>query len=129
MPNGTQEDLDTDLRLPPTELGSIRIGTMRTTKAHEAPPMNMLYLPRFQGPGLNRSPTKNTRIDIGIVKATNAAIAPIENKAPTARGPPKISKVIRIPTHVLNQTAFTGVSVVLLTRLIQEEPGRQPSRA
>lgn len=97
------------MRLPPTELGSIKIGTMMTTNAQETPPTYMLYLPRFHGPGLNRSPAKNTRIDIGIVKATNAATAPIENRAPTAKGPPKISNVIRIPMHVLNQTAFTGV--------------------
>lgn len=66
---------------------------------------------------------------IGIVKATKAATAPIEKRAPAASGPPKISNVMQMPTTVLNQTALTGVLVCLLTRLIHHEKGKHSSRA
>jgi len=72
------------LRLEPVTLGNIKIGTMSNTNAQAILPMGMLYLPKFQGPGLNLLPTRNTRMKIGIVKATKAATAAIENRAPAA---------------------------------------------
>lgn len=100
---------ETYVRLLPVRLGNIKIGTIKITNAHAAAPIGMLALPKFQGPGLNRFPTKNTRMKIGIVKATKAATAAMENRAPTARGPPKIKRSMQMPTLVLNQTALTGV--------------------
>ena len=49
---------------------------------------------------------------MGVVKATNAAMAPMENIAPAARGPPKMRRSIIHATEVFNHTAFTGVLVV-----------------
>ena len=69
----------------------------------------MLNRPKFHGPGLNLLPTKNTLMKIGIVKATNAATAAIEKRAPAASVPPKMRRVMRMPRTVLNQTALTGV--------------------
>ena len=113
----------------PVTLGSIKIGTMRATNAQAALPMYMLNGPRFQGPALNRLPTKKTRMKMGIVKATKAATAAMENSAPAARSPPKTRRTMSIPSTVLNQTALTGVLVCLLTRLIHQEQGKQSSRA
>ena len=102
---------------------------MRATNPQAKLPMYMLKGPKFQGPGLNLLPTKKTRIKIGIVKATKAATAAIENRAPAASGPPKTRSVMRMPSVVLNQTALTGVWVCLLTRFIHQEKGKQSSRA
>ena len=113
----------------PVKLGSMRIGTMRATNAQAAHPMYILKGPKFQGPALNRLPTKKTRMKMGMVKATKAATAAMENSAPAARGPPKTSRTMRIPSTVLNQTALTGVWVCLLTRFIHQEQGKQSSRA
>ena len=66
---------------------------------------------------------------MGMLKATKAATAAIENKAPAASSPPKIKRVMRIPTMVFIHTALTGVFVCLLTRLLHQEKGKQPSRA
>lgn len=110
-------------------VGSINTGIIRATNAHAAPPIGMLNLPRFHGPGRKRSPTKNTRMKIGILKAVYAATAPMEKSAPAATGPEKMSRDRRMPMAVLNQTALTGVNVCLLTRLIQNEAGKQSSRA
>ena len=92
-------------------------------------PIGLLNLPKCHGPCRKRFPTKNTRMKMGIVKATYAAMAPTEKMAPIAIGPPKIKSSKQIPTDVLNQTAFTGVCVCLLTRLIQKDAGKHPSRA
>lgn len=107
---------DTYSRSEPVTLGNIKIGTMSKTNAQAILPMTMLYFPKFQGPGLNLLPTKNTRIKMGIVNATKAATAAIENRAPAAILPPNINKVMQIPRPVLNQTALTGVLVCGLTR-------------
>ena len=96
-------------RSDPVKLGSIKIGTINKTKAQAALPMYLLYRPKFQGPGLNLFPTKNTLMKMGIVKATNAATAAIEKRAPAANVPPKMRKVMQMPRTVLNQTALTGV--------------------
>jgi len=85
------------------------MGTIRATNATAAMPIGRLALPRFQGPFLNRLPTKNTRMKMGIVKATYAATAAIEKRAPAASGPPNIKSTMSIPIVVLNQTALTGV--------------------
>lgn len=111
----------------PVTLGSIRIGTINVTKAQANVPIGILAGPRFHGPGLKRSPTKKTRIAIGIVKATKAATAPIENKAPAASGPPKMRRSITIPIMVLNQTALTGVRVCRLTCLVICDSGPKHS--
>jgi len=98
-------------------------------KAQAIPPIGLLNLPKCHGPGRKRSPTKKTRIIMGIVKATIAAMAPTEKMAPIETEPPNIRRRRRIPIIVLNQTAFTGVYVVLFTFLIQDENGKQSSRA
>ncbi len=116
-------------RSAPVVLGKHKIGTMSATKAQAADPIYMLYRPKFHGPALNRLPTKNTLMKMGIVKATNAATAAIEKSAPAARGPPKMRRVMQMPRVVLNHTAFTGVWVCRFTRLIHHEQGKQPSRA
>ena len=116
-------------RSDPVTLGNIRIGTIKATNAHAAVPIGRLALPRCQGPLLNRSPTKKTRMNIGMVKATKAATAAIEKRAPAASDPPKTRSVMRMPMVVLNHTALTGVWVCLFTRLIQKEKGKQSSRA
>ena len=123
------ESRNTHSRSEPVTLGSIRIGTMRATNAQAAPPMYMLKGPRFQGPARNLFPTKKTRMKIGIVNATKAATAAIENSAPAASGPPKTRRVMRMPSVVLNQTALTGVRVCLFTLFIHQEQGKQSSRA
>lgn len=66
---------------------------------------------------------------MGMVNATYAAIAPTEKIAPIATVPPKMSNSKQQPMVVLNHTALTGVYVILLTRLIQKEAGKQSSRA
>jgi hypothetical protein len=48
-------------------------------------------------------------MNIGIVKAIYAAIAPTEKMAPIATGPANIKQTKQIPTLVLNHTALTGV--------------------
>lgn len=50
--------------------GSIKIGTIKATNPHAAHPIGRLHLPKFHGPGRKRCPTKNTRMKIGMVKAT-----------------------------------------------------------
>lgn len=87
------------------------MGTISATKALAIHPIGMLNRPRFHGPGRKRFPTKNTLIKMGKVNATKAAQAPMENIAPIARDPPKISSKRAHPMAVLNQTAFTGVCV------------------
>lgn len=119
----------THSRSEPVRLGNIKIGTMSRTNAQAIVPMTILNLPKCQGPGRNLSPTRNTRMKIGIVNATKAATAAIENKAPAAMLPPNINKVMQIPRQALNQTASTGVFVCGLTRDIHQEKGKQPSRA
>lgn len=120
---------ETYSRSAPVELGNIRTGTIRATNAQAAAPIGKLNLPKFHGPARNLSPTKNIRMNIGMVNATKADTAPMEKSAPTAVGPPKRSKVIKMPMMVLNQAALTGVFVCWLTRLIHHEQGKQPSRA
>lgn len=95
----------------PVTLGRQRIGTMSATNALAMAPMGILKRPRFHGPALNLLPTKNTRIKMGVVKATNAAHAPMLKIAPIATSPPKMSKRQRIPMTLLNHTALTGVRV------------------
>ena len=51
-------------------VGNIRIGTINATNAQAAHPIGRLNRPKFHGPGRKRFPTKNTRMKIGIVKAT-----------------------------------------------------------
>ena len=109
--------------------GKQSIGNMTTTNPVAAYPIGPLNFPKFQGPGRNRPPTTNTRMAIGMVKATKAAIAPTEKSAPMATSPAKINRRRASPTRTLNQTAFTGVLVVLLTRDQYRDPGKQPSRA
>ena len=53
----------------------------------------------------------------------------MEKRAPAATGPEKIRKERAMPMVVLNHTALTGVLVRWFTRLIQDEAGRQSSRA
>ena len=103
------EFANTHVKSEPVKLGSMRIGTIRDTNPQAALPMYILKGPRFHGPALNLLPTKKTRMKIGIVNATKAATAAIENSAPAASGPPKTRRVMRIPRVVLNQTALTGV--------------------
>lgn len=110
-------------------VGSIKTGTINATNAHAAHPIGRLKRPRFHGPGRKRFPTKNTRMKIGIVKATKAATAPMEKRAPAGTGPAKIRRERAMPMAVLNHTALTGVLVCWFTRLIQDENGRQSSRA
>src|SRR5689334_18796326 len=114
---------------------------MSATKADANAPIGIENFPRFHGPGRNLLPTKKTRMKMGIVNAlqshdqqshlqtptsiptsgkdssthTKAAIAPIENSAPIAKSPPKISSSNRIPIAQLNHTAFAGVCVYLFT--------------
>ncbi|KAL9103530.1 MAG: hypothetical protein Q9163_001448 [Psora crenata] len=102
---------DRDFILTSVELGSIKIGTIKATKAHAATPIGVLNFPRFHGPARNLLPTKKTRMKIGIVKATNAPRAVIEKRAPTGIAPPKIRRVMRIPMTVLSQTALTGLTM------------------
>ncbi len=74
-------------------------------------------------------PTKKTRMKMGMVNATYAAMAPTEKMAPMATEPAKMRKRIQIPILQLNHTALTGVRVRGLTFLIQNEAGKQSSRA
>lgn len=53
----------------PVTLGKHRIGIMRATKLQPIVPMTTEYFPRFHGPGLKRSPTRKTRMKMGMVKA------------------------------------------------------------
>lgn len=136
-------------------LGKQRTGIMRATKEQATVPQAIEYLPRFHGPGRKRSPTKRMRMAIGIVKDlethqsvsnkpsslcirkknisdkthVNAAIPPIENSAPTARLPPKISVKRKIPITAFPHTALTGVLVYGLTTFQMLLPGKTPSRA
>ena len=41
---------------------------MRATKEQAIVPQAIEYLPKFHGPGRKRSPTKRTRMAMGIVK-------------------------------------------------------------
>ena len=66
---------------------------------------------------------------MGIVKATKAAIAPTEKSAPIATSPANMRKRSNSPIITLNQTALTGVLVVVLTRDQWRDRGKQPSRA
>lgn len=79
--------MDDTVKSLPVPLGKHRIGTISATKALAMQPIGMLRRPRFQGPGRNLFPTKKTRMKIGVVKATNAAQAPIEKMAPIASSP------------------------------------------
>ena len=63
------------------------MGTIMITKKLATMPVGMLKRPKFHGPGRNRLPTKNPRMKIGIVKATNEAVAPMLKMAPIARPP------------------------------------------
>ena len=116
-------------RSAPVPLGKHKIGTISATNAHAHTPIGVLARPRCHGPARNRFPTKNTRMKMGVVNATKAATAAMEKSAPAATDPPKMSRVMRIPMTVLNHTALTGVRVCRLTRAIQGEKGKQPSRA
>ena len=89
----------------------------------------MEKIPRFQGPGRKRLPTKKTRMKIGVVKATKAVQAPMEKMAPMLTSPPKMRRRRRMPTEQLSQTALTGVCVWRLTRFQYLERGKQSSRA
>ena len=91
--------------------GSIRMGTINATNAHAVNPTGRLNRPKFQGPGRKRFPTKNTRMKIGMVKATKAATAPMEKRAPADTGPAKMRRVRGMPMALLNHTALTGVLV------------------
>jgi hypothetical protein len=113
----------------PLPAGKQRIGVITRMKEQAIMPIGLLNFPKCHGPRRKRLPTKNVLMKIGIVKATYAAIAPTENIAPIATGPPNIKQSKQIPTLVLNQTAFTGVYVYLLTLLIQKDIGKHPSRA
>lgn len=93
------------------EVGSIRIGTINATNAHATHPIGRLNRPKFHGPGRKRFPTKNTRMKIGMVKATKAATAPMEKRAPAGTGPAKMRRVRAMPMALLNHTALTGVLV------------------
>lgn len=86
---------------------------MRAVKQDAMIPIGMENLPRFHGPCLKLSPTKATLMNTGVVKATKAAMAPMEKSAPAARLPPKIKSSKMHPIVVLNQTALTGVCVVV----------------
>ena len=99
----------TYFRSAPLTLGKQSMGTISATNPQANAPIGILALPRFHGPGLNRFPTKNTLMKIGMVNATKAATAAIEKIAPMATVPPNMSSVMAIPMVVLNQTAFTGV--------------------
>ena len=102
---------------------------MRMTNAHAMQPIGMLKRPRFHGPARNLLPTKKTRMKIGVVKATKAAMAPMLKMAPMAYWPPKMSSRSRMPMTLLNHTALTGVSVRVLTCFQYFESGKQSSRA
>lgn len=102
---------------------------MSATNALAITPMGMLKRPRFHGPALNLLPTKNTRMKIGVVKATNAAQAPMLKMAPIATSPANMRRSRQQPMAVLNQTALTGVRVYLLTCFQIRESGKQSSLA
>lgn len=104
------------------------IGTMRSTNPHPTVPIGVLNFPRCHGPLRNLSPTKKMRIMMGMVKATYAAIAAMENKAPAAMGPPKMRRVERMPMVMFAMTAFTGVLVCGFTCFQMCERGKQSSR-
>lgn len=53
----------------------------------------------------------------------------MEKRAPAATGPAKMRKERAMAMAVLYHTALTGVLVRWFTRLIQNEAGRQSSRA
>lgn len=89
------------------------MGTMSAVKQDAVMPMGRENLPRFQGPWRKFEPTKATLMNTGVVKATKAAMAPMEKSAPAARLPPKIRRSRMHPIVVLNQTALTGVSFVV----------------
>ena len=82
--------------------GKQSIGNMTTTNPVAAYPIGRLNFPKFQGPGRNRPPTTNTRMAIGMVTATKAAIAPTEKSAPMATSPAKINRRRASPTRTLN---------------------------
>lgn len=92
-------------------------------------PMGLLKGPKCHGPLRNLSPTKKVLMKIGIVKAMKAANAATLKIAPMAMLPANIRQRRRHPMVVLNQTALTGVRVVLLTRLIHHEAGKHSSLA
>lgn len=117
------------LRFLPVTEGKHRIGIMREVKHVARVPMIGENFPRFHGPARKRLPTANVRMVIGMVKATNAAMAAILKMAPMATVPPKMRRVRMIPMVVLNHTALTGVWVCLLTRFQMRLKGKQSSRA
>lgn len=84
--------------------GKQRTGTISNTHPNAMNPHGRENLPRFQGPGRKFSRTKMTRIATGIMKAMYCAIAPIENMAPIATGPPKTNRFRRHPIRQSNQT-------------------------
>lgn len=110
-------------------LGKFKMGIMRATKAEATTPIGILKTPKFHGPGLNLLPTKNTRMKMGVQKATSAAMAPTEKRAPMEMDPPKMRSNMRIPRVVFAQTALTGVLVNGLTCFHRLEKGKQSSRA
>jgi len=117
------------VRSLPLTLGKHNNGTIKATNALATAPIGILQRPRFQGPGRKRLPTKNTRMKIGVVKATKAAQAPMLKMAPMASSPPKMRSRSTLPMALLNHTALTGVCVCRFTRLQYLDKGKQPSRA
>src|SRR3569833_953568 len=113
----------------PVTLGRQRIGIMSRVKALDAVPTTGLHLPRFHGPGRNLLPTKKVRIVMGIVKATQAPMAPTEKMAPMATGPANSSSVSSDPMTALHQTAMPGVLVAEFTFSQYRDSGKHPSRA
>ena len=103
---------------------------MRATNKTAIAPIIRLKGPRFHGPGRKRlSRTKKTRIAMGMLKATNWAIPPMENRAPIAVSPAKTRKTIRIPRTMFKITALIGVLDHGFIFLQMEENGKHPSRA
>lgn len=97
------------VRSEPVTAGKHRIGTMSAVKQDATMPVGIDRRPRFQGPGRNLLRVKATRMKVGVVKATKAAMAPMEKRAPAARVPPKIRRSIMQPRVVFSQTALTAV--------------------
>src|SRR5947207_12301906 len=84
--------------------GKQRTGTISNTHPRAMNPHGRENLPRCQGPGRKFSRTKMTLMATGIMKAMYCAIAPIENIAPIATGPPKINRFRRHPIKQSNHT-------------------------
>jgi hypothetical protein len=95
--------------------GKQRTGTISNTHPSAINPHGRENLPRFQGPGRKFSRTKMTRMATGRMKAMYCAIAPIENIAPIATGPPKTNRFRRHPIKQSNHTCsqIDGCSIYL----------------